>query len=269
MGRKPRRPIGVFVPPPSAQSVQVRPLDERIARVRSRAAPKAFLDAEPVTAPVSLDDMLRRRTADWNRRTEQHLRFLEEDRSFYEIRAYIQDEPFRCVGEWVEGFTSDDGEFMPSAWSWTAISDWQAAGPNFHAAIEEVRAHLIDVFREVLGDSVCVHGQQWEDWKPRNSWDKSGAAGCGRCFLDHELKRRELDSRLADFPDAKNVAHGNTKSANKVLFVLGQDVHQGTLRESITASPEKIEQILGQQQKELGKESEDPPLLEDPDDEDL
>jgi hypothetical protein len=217
-------------------------LDERIARVESRAAaPKTFLDGVPVPAPLSLDDILHRRGADWDRRKDQHLDFLDSDPSIYEIRAYIRNAPFNCIGTWKESWTDDDGETSPAGWSWSTIS-------FVHVAVEDVRAHLIDVFREVLKDSVCIHGLSWAAWKSPS--DNEAWGGCAACYVEHELIRRSKNPNLASFPDARKVSGNNTYSANLVLEILGLSTKTGLLRGSTYYDPDKIALIQGARQRD-------------------
>ncbi|MGC1945393.1 MAG: hypothetical protein WA664_16685 [Candidatus Acidiferrales bacterium] len=206
----------------------------------SRAVP-SFLDGQPVPPSVTLDDILHRRGADWDRRRQQHLDFLDSDPSIYEIRAYIRNAPFNCIGTWVESFTDDDGEISPAGWSWSTVS-W------VHVATEDARAHLIDVFREKLNDSVCIHGCSWAAWKSPSDNDAWG--GCAACYVEHELIRRGKNPNLANFSDAKKVNGNNTYSANLVLGILGHSTKTGLLRNSTYYDPEKIALISGAQQRE-------------------
>jgi hypothetical protein len=227
-----------------------RRLDERIARVRSRAIPKDFLDGVPRPDPyaVELARVHAKEAEDWERRKQTHLNFLETtetqglDEAFYRIRMYIQNDPFRMIGEWVEDATEKDG----GCWYWGRGYDSPQENKDYRTAVDKVRQHIIEIFREVLGDKVCSHGHPWEEWKRVFDWEEGGA-GCGNCRVVYEATRRgKLE--LVDFPDAELVKNGNTKSANTILNWVKLDLRAGLQRNedgsiSSTANHEKLVQI--------------------------
>src|SRR5579863_8943410 len=177
--------LGVYVPPPHDIP---RSLDQRIAVLRSRSTPKTFLDASrPDEREGTLARLLGTAHEDWARRRAEHLEFLETTDSlgvaeaFYQIRYYIKERPYHCAGKWEEEWTDDDNEIHPSQWV------FEPRAVDYLAAVEKVRAHLIETFREILQDAICPHFESWEEWKPKFSWDKGGSAGCAQCFLEYEL----------------------------------------------------------------------------------
>ena len=233
--------LGVYVPPPREKS---RPLDERIARVKSRGIPKQFLDAtKPDQREGSLARLLGTSEDDWARRKAQHLEFLEttealgEGECFYRIRYYIRTRPFECAGRWQEEWIDDDGEVCPAHWA------FEPRAVDYFRAVEKVRAHLIKTFREILQDAICPHNQSWDDWEKRFTWDHAESAGCASCFVECRLKEKGKDPQLASFPDAK-VCYGNTKGANTILAILGLSKRNeiDTKHES-GANEAKLEQI--------------------------
>jgi hypothetical protein len=198
-----------------------RSLEERIAAIKSKNPRRDFLDAEPRPGEhtVSLARYTGTSDEDWARRKRQHVAFLETteslsvEESFYRIRYYIQEQPHICAGRW-----HDDPEH-PDFGYWVWGPGAYECSPNWLASIEKTRTHLINVFREILGDAPCPHGESWDVWQHK-SWDKNGSAGCARCFLPVVLKENNKPAELANFPDAK-IARGNTKSANTILNLLG------------------------------------------------
>jgi hypothetical protein len=229
---------GVYVPPPTRREETVA---ERTARLKARTTPKGFLDAQPVAPRTDLAEILAHKTEDWKRREQHHLNKLGEMLGgmghIYQVRSYIQEEAFYVAGDWVEGY-EEDGITHPGYWTFCPISH----AIEWPQMVDEARKHIIEVFRTVLGDTVCPHGEPWEDWKPRPN-SKSGSAGCERCRLDYELRMKGRDPNLANFPDAKLVAGNNTLSANMVLATLGLSLRAGQPPHTMTASPEKLNLI--------------------------
>jgi hypothetical protein len=244
--RKPKQ-LGVYVPPPRETS---RPLDQRIAELKSRSTPKMFLDApRPDEREGSLARLLGTTDEDWTRRRAEHLEFLETTESlgiaeaFYEVRNYIQNRPYECAGRWEEAWIDDRDEVHPAQWV------FEPRAVDYLRAVEKTREHLIEVFRKVLKDAVCPHGEPWDNWRPHFSWDKSGSAGCAQCFLAYELKQNNMNPELANFPDAKLLESGNTKCANTILNLLnlGKWREQDKKHEK-TFGSEKLDRIDGAKQ---------------------
>src|SRR6202041_586877 len=96
--------------------------------------------------------------------------------AFCRIRMYIQNEPIPMIGEWIEDATEKDG----GAWYWGRGYDSPQELKGYRAAVDKVRVHLIEGFRQVLGGKVCSHGRPWEEWERVFEWE-DGGAGCGNC----------------------------------------------------------------------------------------
>jgi hypothetical protein len=245
----------VYVPSPREK---VRSTEERIAAISKKtASPHLPEDVLPIEHEGSLAQLLGASEKDWERRKQKHLEFLETTESsdaaqaYYEIRFYIQNAPYCFVGRWIEVLPdANPNDFEPNEiaaggyWSTDSISDWRDSGPDYKANIDKVRQHIIKVFREVLGDAKCPHNNAWDDWKPKNSWDKMGSAGCAKCFLQSELANKGLNPGLAEFPDAKPLKNKNTRSANTILNVLGLSKwNESDPRHESTANNEKLTRI--------------------------
>ena len=246
--REPRKQTGIYVPPPQER---IRPLDERIARVRGRVPTYDFLDAQPILDPRAIERQraAEKDAADWERRRQEDIAFLSGDVDDYSIRFYIQEQPHRCCGTWHEAYVDEEGNTYPSGWS---NAPWYEGPEVYEPIIQRIRQHIIDTFREYLKDAVCPHGEPWEVWEPRHKWDPHPGAGCERCRVEHELRGRGYKQDLAAFfaQDAKNVKTGNTRSANTVLAMLGHSLWAGVNREECSGGndPNKLTLIEGASQ---------------------
>lgn len=235
---------GVYVPPPRERAA---PLDERIARVRQRGNRTPKVRPKPKPVP-GLTELLAaradRENAFWERRRNQHLGYLASTAcygpgdAFFRIRYYIADVPYVCVGEWIPEFTAPNGVVDEGYWKW----DEQRSEEDRQLEIAKVRQHIVEVFREVLGQAVCPHGQPWEDW---TRGDK-GCVGCSFCFVEYKLVAKGMKANqvedILSWKDARPQI-GNTVGTNTILGALGLGMGEGLLSIAITASNQKLESL--------------------------
>jgi hypothetical protein len=125
------------------------------------------------------------------------------------------------AGVWdPEDYEEDDGTISHGSWIFDIYSGGGSTG--WDTAREEVKRQILEVFEKQLGDACCEHGKGWKE-------------DCQSCEIVEQLERLGRNPDLLNFPDARNVRFGNTRSANTILSLLGLSKWAGVLPQILYA----------------------------------